>query len=754
MILFSMVENVGGKADVVTREKFEEVLDRPQVAELCRRVTEQGSLAAGCKDEQLRDGMLRKVSELKRSLPAFCWHATFRDGKRKNFAAIPSGLVMIDVDHVESPELLFAKVKERAFELGLVAAHVTPSGFGLRLVFVKPDGMLIEEAQRWLTSQLKLDGVDECCKDLARLSFAVPRGYWLYVNYDVLFGDATPKVTVQAQSLQDVAEESVASDEADGHSPMTYENDYKGLPYKVIVECLETLYGGKPVHGNRNTQIFSMACMLRYICNDDAEWIAQILPTYGEAESKWRSSIKSACSRNQSQAMPAMLLQAIDLAKVKVSQGANLSVKSTNVFDNNEPPKMPQKLPKLIRHLVKNVPEVCRESVANAVFPSLATHLSDVHFKLIDGTDKEATFMCVTMARQSSGKASINKPIEYIMADIKERDDINRRREQEWKDSLGTKGANKEKPKRPDDLCVQMLVTDMTNAAFVQRLKDANGKYIYTNLEEMALLSQLQTNGVKDIGKIICLCFDNGIYGQERVGVQSVTALLPMRWNWNASSTVEKGLEFFRNRLIDGTLSRVNFCTIVNDETKEFVYGEYDSQFATELKPYITNLNLCKGEVSCPKALEMAKRLQKKCQEIANQTEDIIYQEFAYRAVTIAYMKGIVLYIANDMTWDKTIEEFCEWSLFYDLWCKNYFFGQEIKEARDASKSRKKKTGRVNLLESLPDVFSVADAQEMRKRADKDVEGTKNMLRVWVHRGYIVFNEEKEMYEKSEKYKK
>lgn len=753
MYEFSMVEKVSGKAKVVTREMFDAVIDDRVVETKCRQISEQGSLAAGCKDDEMREGMQRRVGEMKRSLPAFCWHAVFKDGKRNNFAASGSGLVMIDVDHVDDPDGVFARVKEKAVELGLVAAHVTPSCHGLRLVFVKPEGMEIEEAQKWLAGTLGLTGVDECCKDLARLSFAVPRGYWLHIDYDALFGEKT----VQRVNRDDraVTPDNVVQEERkerQGHQP--YEAEYKGLPYSVIVECLETLYGGKPVHGNRNTQIFSMACMLRYICNDDPEWIAEVLPTYGEAESKWKSSIKSACTRNQSQSMPVMLLQAIEMAKLRVSPGENLSVKNTAAFDGNVPPKMPQRLPKLIRHLIKNVPEVCRESVANAVFPSLATHLSGVNFRLIDGTEKEATFMCVTMARQSSGKASVNKPIEYIMADIKERDEVSRKREQEWKDSLGMKGANKEKPKRPDDLCVQMLVTDMTNAAFVQRLKDANGKYIYCNLEELDMLKQLQTNGMKDVGKIICLCFDNGVYGQERVGAQSVTALLPMRWNWNASSTVEKGLEFFRNRLIDGTLSRVNFCTIINDETKEFVYGDYDEQYAAELKPFIANLNLCRGEVSCTKALEMARRLQKRCQEIAHQTEDVIYQEFAYRAVTIAYMKGMVLYIANDMTWDKSIEDFCEWSLYYDLWCKNHFFGQEIKEARDASMSRKKRTGRVNMLESLPDVFSLGDAQEVRKRAEKSVEGTKQMLNVWVYRGYIAFNEEREMYEKTAKYKK
>jgi len=732
MYSFSIVKTVGGPAKTATRQTFDALLDDPRLAELCQRIVAEND------------------TSLKRHLAAFCFHATFKKGKRNSFSAIASGLAMIDVDHCEKPKELYERVHGEALRMGLVAAHVTPSTQGLRLVFAIPQGMTIEQTQRWVAERLQLEGVDGCTKDLARLSFAVPRSYWLHIDYEALFGEKTVVAEqVPGQPRQEPAVEPATAAQARG----TYEQHYKGVPYAAIVEALEVLYGGKLVHGNRNTQIFSMACQLRYICNDDPAWIAGILPTYGEAESRWMSTIKSACQRNQVQHMPALLQKAIDMAQnAMAARGEQTGDQGGMAFDDSKPPEMPAKLPKLIRHLIKNVPEVCRESVANGVFPALATHLSDVRFPLIDGTKKEATFMCVNMARQSSGKASVNKPIEYIMADIRERDEINRRREQEWKDAVGTKGSNKEKPQRPDDLCVQMLVTDMTNAAFVQRLKDAGNKYLYTNLEELDLLRQLQTNGTKDVGKIICLCFDNGIYGQERVGLQSVTALLPLRWNWNASSTIEKGRDFFGNRLIDGTLSRVNFCTIVTDESKEFKYGEYDEQYAAELKPYITNLNLCKGEVVCEKALAMARRLQQKCIETALQTEDVIYQEFAFRAVTIAYMKAIVLYIANDMTWEKSIDEFCEWSLDYDLWCKNFFFGEAIADARKQTKPHGRRN-RGNMLNLLPDAFSETDAQEMRKNAGKEIEGTRHMLHVWEHRGYIALNGETEMYEKTDKYK-
>lgn len=759
MYKFSIVYSVGGPATVVDRKAFVEAVDNPKVATICRQIAEIAAQMASCNDEATKRQLQDKMSGLKRGLPAFCWHATFKNNKRNSFSAIPSGLAMIDVDHVDNPKELFDSVREVAVELGLVAAHVTPSTKGLRMVFAMPGGMAIEGMQRWVTEKLALQGVDGCTKDLARLSFVVPRSYWLYFDKGALFeGESVNALKGQpayspGQHPGHQNDTTIAPRE--GKSSIEYESTYKGVPYTAIVDALETLYGGKPEHGNRNTQIFSMACMLRSICNDDPQWIAKILPTYGENEQRWMATIKSACSRNQVRNIPNLMLKAIDMAKRAVAQPEEpANAEQTAIaLDPDKPPRMPEKLPKLIRHLIKNVPEVCRPSVAHGVFPALATHLSEVNFRLIDGTKKEATFMCVNMARQSSGKASVNKPIEYIMADIKERDDINRRREQEWKDAVGTKGSNKEKPKRPDDLCVQMLVTDMTNAAFVQRLKDANGKYIYTNLEELDLLKQLQTNGTKDVGKIICLCFDNGTYGQERVGLQSITALLPLRWNWNASSTIEKGRDFFRNRLIDGTLSRVNFCTIINDDSREFKYGDYDDQYAAELKPYITNLNLCKGEVNCPQALTMAKRLQQKCTEIALQTEDIIYQEFAYRAVTIAYMKAMVLFIANDMTWDKSIDEFCEWSLDYDLWCKNYFFGDAIQDARNASKPKQSKS-KANMLTLLPNEFTKSDAQQMRSQANLDIEGTSRMLRVWTFRGYISFNNETQMYEKTDKYKR
>ena len=737
MYRFSFTESVAGKAQEVSRQLFYEIISRKDIKEKCKLIAE-GKI------------------ELKRKLPAFCWHAWFDEGKRKNYCAHPSGLIMIDVDHVEEPRQLYASIEKKAKEMGLLVAHVTPSTKGLRLVFPVPQGMDIVKAQSYYAHALNLQ-VDACTKDLARLSFAVPEDYWLFINEDLWTAhpNLPDREGVQTANKQEEGTEensslnnsSLPEGQPIQHSTFQIPNFFNGLPYSTIVSCLEERLGGKPAHGSRNNFIFSMAAYLRYICDDDPNWIAQILPTYGEAHDKWRRTIDSACQRAQYKVMPNVVKDAIAMARHK----QEIENETEDENQNTLPPAMPKKLPFLIQHLTKNVPEVCRPAVANGVFPALAAHLHGVKFWLIDGTEKEATFMCVNMAAQSSGKSAVNKPIEYILADIVERDEINRKREQEWKDSTQTKGANKEKPKRPDDLCVQVLVSDMTNAAFVQRMKDAGEHYLYTNLEELDLLKQLQTNGTKDVGKIICLCFDNGKYGQERVGTQSVTARVNLRWNWNASSTIQKGINFFKGRLVDGTLSRINFCTIIKDKSKPFVYGKYDEKYAEKLKPYIANLNLATGHIECKQALALAQRLSNQCAEEAALSDDEIYQELSYRAVTIAYLKAMVLYIANDMTWSKEIEEFTEWSLKYDLWCKMHFFGSKIAEDKE-KENVKGLRGRKNLLDLLPNPFTTKDANELRQTEGLPERGCGQMIRQWIYRGYIERDCVPDVYLKTQEY--
>lgn len=766
MYRFSYVPGVNGRAVELTKELFHQIINDPKVKSICEEIKNQ---EPGTKCQEA-------ISRLKRQLPAFCWHAWFDEGKRKNYAAHPSGLIMLDLDHVGNPRELFEKIREKCLSLGLVVAHVTPSTEGLRLVFPVPDTppasgilpsksggenkdrkMSLEEAQSYYAKALKLKNLDACTKDLARLSFCVPEEYFLYIDESALFEgeevindndndntseEAQGLATLRARPLENERGGDVIPEKETDPNP-NVSGDYDGIPYPLIVASLQELMGGVPAHGSRNNFIYSMAAYLRYVCNDDPEWIARILPTYGESADKWHRTIESACQRAQYKVIPQIVLRAIEQARKKVNVNEN----------DNEilPPAMPKRLPKLIRHLVKNVPEVCRPAVANAVFPALAAHLKDVRFWLIDGTEKEATFMCVTMAKQSSGKSSVNKPIEYIVADIVERDELNRKREQEWKDATANKASNKEKPKRPDDLCVQVLVSDMTNAAFVQRMKDAGGRYLYTNLEELDLLKQLQTNGTKDVGKIICLCFDNGKYGQERVGTQSVTARVDIRWNWNAASTIQKGIDFFKNRLVDGTLSRINFCTIIPDDSKPFEYGRYDDRYAEELRPFITNLNLATGHIECKEALTLARQLSDKCTEEGILANNEVYLDLVHRAVTIAYLKAMVLYIAGGMSWSKDIADFMSWSLEYDLWCKQHFFGRQAQEAVE-KESVKGLPGRKNLLELLPGSFTFQEAQDMRSSQGLTSAGCRQMIKSWLHRGYIEFDTQSGIYLKTSAY--
>ena len=741
MFKFSYVQSVAGKATVVDKDTFKKIITDTRVKAICNQIASTADTDA--------------ISRLKRGLPAFCWHAWFDDGKRKNYTAHPSGLIMIDIDHVDDPRKLWDEIKDQCLAYGALIAHVTPSTHGLRIVLPVPEGLDIEAAQTAYVKSLRLKDVDACTKDLARLSFCVPEEYFLHIDYKRLFEDVaetTPSLNIapQAEVETPLIDASQKADVAEKDNALTnkiFDETFDTIPYPLLVESMQELLGGIPAHGSRNNFIFSMAAYLRYVCNDDPDWIATILPTYGEANDKWRRTIDSACQRAQYKVMPQIVKRAIELARHKMA----VVSKNEDEDANQLPPPMPEKLPKLIAHLVKNVPVVCRPAVANAVFPALAAHLNGVKFWLIDGTEKEATFMCVTMAKQSSGKSAINKPIEYIVADIVERDEINRKREQEWKEASANKAGNKEKPKRPDDLCVQVLVSDMTNAAFVQRMKDANGKYLYTNLEELDLLKQLQTNGTKDVGKIICLCFDNGKYGQERVGTQSVTARVDLRWNWNASSTIQKGVQFFKGRMVDGTLSRVNFCTIIPDSSQPFVYGKYDDKYAETLKPYITNLNLANGNVECKQALDLARKMSENCAEEGVLSDDDIYKDLSHRAVTIAYLKAMVLYIAQGMTWSKDIAEFAEWSLKYDLWCKCHFFGEQVKEEK-AKENVKKKRGRQNLLELLPATFSFKDAQEMRLAQGLDDSGCRQMINSWTFRNYIELDNVTGMYIKTQQY--
>lgn len=755
MFKFSIANGFSAPAEVATPEMFRAAISRQDVREKCAQIAAYVNLARDSKDPDTIKTNTDNASKLKRKLPAICWHAWYDDNKRLQNNAHDSGLVMLDLDHIDNPKETFCSVFSIAKTLGLVAAHMTPSTFGLRLVFRRPEGVDIPEAQQFLVTSLNLRNVDLCVKDLSRLSFVVPTDYWFFIDYNALFDEPVennlliPFDASQFTAPQpDAASQSRITPDSRPETPPethTYPTTYGNLEYTDIISELISILGGEPKQGNRNNFIYRIASHLRYICDDDPFWLESVIPDFGEEPAKFRQTIRSALKTEQRISMTKELDLAIAHVKAKVP---NNEPEDENLqFSLTDAPDMPKNLPPLIKHLVKNVPDVCKPSVANAVFPALAAHLYKVSFRLIDGTYKEPTFMCVNIAKQSSGKASANTPIKYIIDDILKRDAISRQNERDWKEENNRRGNSKDKPKRPDNLCVQCLVSDMTNAAFVQRLEDAGGRYLYTNLEELELLRQLQTNGTRDVGKIICLCFDNGIYGQERVGTQSVTANIPVRWNWNASTTVKKGKTFFANRLVDGTLSRINFCTIFRDKTQPFVYKEYDENYAEELKPFITKLNLASGKYTCPQALQLARKLLDECLNRSALADDEIYEQLAYRAVTIAYLKSMVLYIANDCVWDKTIAKFTEWSLFYDLYVKMFYFGDQIRNEEEQENIVVK--NRCNsLLPLLPLQFTREQADLMRINVGKSKDGTSNMLRVWIHRNFISYDPVTQMYTK------
>ena len=423
--------------------------------------------------------------------------------------------------------------------------------------------------------------------------------------------------------------------------------------------------------------------------------------------------------------------------KVESSTPNALNVQGDEVH-YPDPPAMPTQLPKLVEHLISNTPDVYKPAVAHAIFPPLATHLWNTRFRYIDNVEHEATLATVLLASTGAGKSCVQKPIEYIMEDIRKRDAENLKREKEWKDEVVRKGANKDKRKRPDNLIIQEIDADMTNPAFVMRTAEAQGHFLYTSLNEIDLFDALKGNGGQQF-RIMCLAFDpSNKYGQTRVGSQSVTDRVTIRFNWNASSTIQKGQRYFSKVLTDGPISRINFCTIPEREIGEEmpVYGTYDEAYREGLKPYIENLCQASGLVECEEAFQLALKLKDEHAEFSRLSQDRTYENLSFRANVIGYLKACVLYVANGYRWEPEIEEFIRWSEQYDLYCKMKFFGDAIKRA-NGSDEKTSKRGPASLLQQLPDVFSFQQAEFLRSQLGMNRSGTVSMLRNWVNRNYV-----------------
>ena len=418
-------------------------------------------------------------------------------------------------------------------------------------------------------------------------------------------------------------------------------------------------------------------------------------------------------------------------------QSSMFQVQSTEE-DYPEPPEMPEKLPKLVELLISRTPEIYKPAVAHAIFPPLATHLWQTSFRYIDNVVHEATLSTCLLAGTGAGKSSVDKPIRYIMEDIRKRDAENLKREKEWKEEVTRKGANKDKRKRPDNLVIQEIDADMTSPAFVMRTAEAQGRFLYTSLNELDQFDALRGSGNQQF-RIMCLAFDPfNLFGQQRVGVQSVTERVTIRFNWNASTTIQKGQRYFSKVLTDGPISRINFCTIpereIGDEMP--VYGDYDDAYREALKPYIENLNNARGLIDCPEAFQLALKLKDENAEFSRLSQDRVYENLSFRANVIAYLKACVLYVANGCKWEPEIDEFIRWSERYDLYCKMRFFGDAIKRANDTGEKSSKR-GPSNMLMQLPDEFTYQQVIDLRVARGMDKKGTSRMLGNWKERHYI-----------------
>ena len=431
--------------------------------------------------------------------------------------------------------------------------------------------------------------------------------------------------------------------------------------------------------------------------------------------------------------------------RVKNSMAAaNHTVQSSNLKVQSEdeeypaPPPMPKKLPKLVELLISKTPEIYQPAVACAIFPPLATHLWRTRFRYIDNVEHEATLASVLLAGTGAGKSCVQKPIDFIMEDIRKRDAENLKREKEWKDEMMRKGANKDKRKRPENLIIQEIDADMTNPAFVMRTAEAKEHFLYTSLNEIDQFDALKGSGNQQF-RIMCLAFDPGnLYGQTRVGTQSVTERVTIRFNWNASTTIHKGIRYFKRVLTDGPVSRINFCTIPERDIGEDIpiYGTYDEEFRNSLKPYIDNLCMASGLVECKEAFHLAEVLKDENAEFSRLSQDRVYENLSFRANVIGYLKACVLYVANGYQWEPEIEDFIRWSERYDLYCKMRFFGDAIKKAEREGDQESKK-GPASILAFLPDKFSYQQVENLRLKNDMNAKGTAKMLRNWLRRGYI-----------------
>ena len=622
-------------------------------------------------------------------------------------------------------------------------------------MFRRREDLTQEGNLRWASQLLGVE-FDERAKDITRVFFTTTADAEELLFLDDEIFDATP-----ARLIEEAEDVTPAASVADAHT-IVHDPDakYNGMLFSDIIRKYWELFndGKVPVDGDRNVLTFELAATLRSICGYSLEKMLTVIPNYwmnerGECSqedwAEWHKTIENALKEPR-KGMPYRLKQVLQAMKsqagVKACGGTLTS-----------PPPMPKKLPPLIKLLTKNVPWFYKPAVASAVFPALGVHLHGVKFRYWDNVEHEPTFMNVLIGGQSIGKGTIKKPIEYIMEDIRQRDQPNRQREAEWKQK--NPGAKQKKDPRPTDICIQMLIDNLTDAVFNQRIVDANNngqRFVYTIVDEIEGLKKVTSRGTADeVGLLIRKAFDNSDAGQERVGADSVSGIAPLRWNFNASTTPPNARKFFFKMVNDGTVGRLDVSTIIRNEEDDDtapILGIYDHKFAAELKPYIDRLEAANGLIECAQSKKLSLDMKQENKDAAKCYESEAYRVFSYRANVIAWLKGMVLYVAHGYKWSREIAEFVRWSQSYNLWCKMLYFGQQLERELREEVEIQRQSGPQNLLELLADEFTKDDYYQMRRQQGRSGNG-ESTLRVWQTRGYIAYDEVSGRYCKTEKYK-
>ena len=669
------------------------------------------------------------------------------DGSLKGSTRLSTSVGM-DIDHIAQDQMEATKerILAKKDELGLLMLELSARGEGYHLVFRRRPSMSQEENLRWASRLLGVE-YDKGAKDITRVFFTTSASAedLIYLDDEIFQTNPTPLLSPEGEEKN--LSPTLSKGEGTTAVERNFPTEFKGVPYEEIIAEYWNRTGGTPVEGERNVRLHQLAVNLRAICDNKKDLLMQIMPRLGLSETELQSIVESACKeppKGISKQMQEILRTLSDSplkGEDELEDEDSSSLPSREgLREGSLPPPMPKRLPALIRLLLSRTPDIYQPAVAHAVFPALGAHLHQTRFRYIDNVEHEATLMNCLMAGTGAGKDCITEPINRIMADIRRRDEENLAREKAWKDEVTSRGANKDKQKRPEGLVIQEVDADMTAAAFVLRMAEADGHFLYTKMNEIEQFDALKGNGrAGQQFQIICLAFDpRNRYGQTRVGTQSVTEKVVVRFNWNITTTILKGQRYFRNVLTDGPISRINFSTIPEREIGAPIpiYGTYDAAFDEELRPYIENLTKARGLVDCPQAFRLAKRLQKECAEFSRLSQSRTYENFSFRALVIAYLKACVLYVAHGQKWDKSMEDFVRWSLHYDLWCKMQFFGAAIERVnREVTKSDNAKPR--NLLELLPNNFTFDDAVRVRREQGLSSEGTKDMLRVWRNREYI-----------------